>query len=145
MTRHEQDRVHEPSGITFTFAGHLVWGNPKLSGGLHGDVESWRCGRCYALVVGEVAATDVHAEQHAQLDELAVSFTHVVDTIGKLAHGAFKPAEPERRVRKPKAEPAGTVRNPPATAVEMGLDAHRRARLAGWKDAATVREVSDDV
>ena len=31
MTRHEADRVHAASGIAFTFAGHLVWGNPKLA------------------------------------------------------------------------------------------------------------------
>src|SRR6476620_5416956 len=86
MTRHEADRVHEASGIAFTFAGHLVWGNPKLSGGLAGDVEAWRCGRCAALVVGDTAEIDAHAEQHARLDA-------VETRLGEVVHGAFKPIE----------------------------------------------------
>jgi hypothetical protein len=141
MTRHEQDRVHEASGIAFTFAGHLVWGNPKLSEGLHGDVEAWRCGRCNGLVVGEVEATDTHAEQCAQLDETREVVATLRDTIDKLAHGAFKPVEVPGAVISDQPKVERERRNPPATAHEMGADVERLHRVARWREAATVREV----
>jgi hypothetical protein len=160
MTRHEADRVHEASGIAFTFAGHLVWGNPVLSEGLHGDVESWRCGLCNALVVGDKAATDDHAEQHnatknalVELTKLLAAVAEKLDRVdaqvrtqmGELADvaekldcispGAFKPVE------VPGAVLGHERRNPSATAHEMGADVQRMTRVARWRDAATVREV----
>jgi hypothetical protein len=130
--------VHEASGIAFTFAGHLVWGNPVLSEGLHGDVETWRCGECHGLVVGETVA---HAEQHVNVDELDSRLSTLALAFDQIAHGAFKPVEVPGAVLSDQPKAERERRNPPATAHEMGADVERLTRVARWRDAATVREV----
>jgi hypothetical protein len=143
MTRHEADRVHEASGIAFTFAGHLVWGNPVLSEGLHGDVEAWRCGECRALVVGDEAATDAHAYAHVLSARVAADLEILRDRVDNISPGAFKPVEVPGAVLSdsPKPQADRERRNPSATAHEMGADVQRMTRVARWRDAATVREV----
>jgi hypothetical protein len=79
--------------------------------------------------------------RHRRFDELTVSFTHVVDTIGKLAHGAFKPVEVPGAVLSDQPKAGRERRNPSATAHEMGADVERLTRVARWRDAAAVREV----
>src|SRR5690242_12577712 len=101
MTRHEADRVHEASGIAFTFAGHLVWGNPRLAGkSLHGDIEAWRCSQCLALVVGDEVEQGMHAEQHAAVTRAIEGLTNIVDKMAakldNVSHGAFKPVGTEQ-------------------------------------------------
>lgn len=126
MTRHEADRVHEASGIAFTFAGHLVWGNPKLAEGLHGDVETWLCSRCRGLVVGDDATIAPHAELHLALDKLAKRLDNVVP-------GAFKPVE----------VPGAVLTDTPKPSHRDAAELRRGAeRVTAWRDAAAVREVT---
>lgn len=140
MTRHEADRVHEASGIAFTFAGHLVWGNPKLAEGLHGDIEAWRCGLCKVLVVGDERDQGEHAEVHEAVRNALVELTSLVGALARkldnVSHGAFKPVEVPGAVLSDSPK-----RNPSATAHEMGADVERLTRVARWRDAAAVREV----
>jgi hypothetical protein len=110
MTRHEADRAHEASGIAFTFAGHLVWGNPVLSEGLHGDVEAWRCGECHGLVVGETVA---HAEQHVNVDELDSRLSTLALAFDQIAHGAFKPSKCPARCCRISRRPSANVATRP--------------------------------
>jgi hypothetical protein len=141
MTRHEADRVHEASGIAFTFAGHLVWGNPVLSEGLHGDVEAWRCGECRALVVGDEAATDAHAYAHVLSARVAADLEILRDRVDNISPGAFKPVEVPGAVLSDQPKAERERRNPSATAHEMGADVQRMTRVARWRDAATVQVV----
>lgn len=141
MTRHEADRVHEASGIAFTFAGHLVWGNPRLaSKSLHGDVEAWRCSQCLALACGDEAEMNEHAEQHRTMDDalglLLDSIEALRVQLDKVSHGAFKPIETQPQAERER-------RNPSATAYELGADVQRMTRVARWHDAAAVREVTE--
>lgn len=147
MTRHEADRVYEASGIAFTFAGHLVWGNPKLAEGLHGDIEAWRCSLCKVLVVGDERDQGEHAEVHEAVRNALVELTSLVGALARkldnVSHGAFKPIEAVPGAvlsDQPKAE--RERRNPSATAHEMGADVERLTRVARWRDAAAVREVT---
>lgn len=139
MTRHEQDRVHEASGIAFTFAGHLVWGNPKLAEGQHGDIEAWRCGCCHGLVVGE---PEPHADLHGRFDALVARLDNV-------SHGAFKPIEAVPGAvlsDSPKGVGADQARLVNDEVREERVAAYREAYEQGrvvWRDAATVREVTE--
>jgi len=132
MTRHEADRVHEASGIAFTFAGHLVWGNPRLAGNaLHGDVEAWRCSQCFALVLdddpADASVFGTHAEQHRTTNDafglLGDSIESLRKRLDNISHGAFKPVEAN----------AGAM---PAAQMRRGAE-----RVTAWRDAASVQVV----
>lgn len=168
MTRHEQDWVHEASGIAFTFAGHLVWGNPKLAEGLRGDIEAWRCSLCKVLVVGDEGEQGEHAEVHEAVRNALVELTKLVDMLARkldnVSHGAFKPIEAvPGAVLSDQPKGVGTdqarlvndeVREKRVAAYREAYEQGRvvwreaasvqaQAPHAAWSDSATVREVTE--